>query len=160
MTGYGIALTILENGRPRFVRQHRLPPLHLSKELRLDDQAGSVAPQCEMKRGYELSSGRVAAAGRPGERAASSPFVGREPELRALRVALDDVVAGHGRLVLLAGAAGIGKTRTAAEIEPYLAVLSHHAFRGAPGGGDVDKAISYAFRAAQYAQGLIRHVVA
>jgi DNA-binding CsgD family transcriptional regulator len=40
-------------------------------------------------------------------------IVGREGELAALREALDDAWAGHGRLVLLGGAAGIGKTTLA-----------------------------------------------
>ena len=42
-------------------------------------------------------------------------FVGRETELTALRAAIDDALAGRGRLVLLAGEPGIGKTRTAQE---------------------------------------------
>src|ERR1700691_2236108 len=43
-------------------------------------------------------------------------FVGRERELAELRAALDDVSAGHGRLFLLSGEPGIGKTRLAEEI--------------------------------------------
>src|SRR6266481_445688 len=43
-------------------------------------------------------------------------FVGRERELSELRAALDDVSAGHGRLFLLSGEPGIGKTRLAEEI--------------------------------------------
>lgn len=43
-------------------------------------------------------------------------FVGRERELDALRQALADATAGQGRLVLLPGSAGIGKTRTAEEL--------------------------------------------
>src|SRR5918912_1145237 len=44
-----------------------------------------------------------------------APFVGRDRELGALRAALADAVAGRGRLVLLSGAAGVGKT-TLAEV--------------------------------------------
>jgi tetratricopeptide (TPR) repeat protein len=45
-----------------------------------------------------------------------SAFVGRERELLELRAGLDDVGAGHGRLFLLSGEPGIGKTRLAEEI--------------------------------------------
>ena len=42
-------------------------------------------------------------------------FVGREPEMAALRAAFTAACDGHGGLVLLVGEPGIGKTRTAAE---------------------------------------------
>ena len=41
------------------------------------------------------------------------PLVGRDLAVRALRAALDAALAGHGRLVLLSGEAGIGKTALA-----------------------------------------------
>ncbi len=43
-------------------------------------------------------------------------LVGRDPELSALRTWLAAAAAGRGRLVLLAGEAGIGKTRLAQEL--------------------------------------------
>src|SRR5918998_1249922 len=43
-----------------------------------------------------------------------APFVGRDRELGALRAALTDAVAGSGCLMLLSGAAGVGKTALAA----------------------------------------------
>jgi predicted ATPase len=49
-------------------------------------------------------------------RSTHNAFVGREPELSELRAGLDDASAGHGRLFLLSGEPGIGKTRLAEEI--------------------------------------------
>ncbi len=49
----------------------------------------------------------------------SSVFVGRLQEMAALKSALDDAVSGQGRLVMLSGEPGIGKTRTAQEIAAY-----------------------------------------
>jgi predicted Rossmann-fold nucleotide-binding protein len=43
-------------------------------------------------------------------------FVGREAELGALRRAFEDAVAAQGRLVLIGGEPGIGKSRLAAEL--------------------------------------------
>jgi len=55
------------------------------------------------------------AAARPGRRAAGI-FVGRESELAELSQALDDAVAGRGRLFLVSGESGVGKTRLADEL--------------------------------------------
>jgi len=46
-------------------------------------------------------------------------FIGREPELATLHAALADATAGHGRIVLLAGEPGVGKTRLAQELAAY-----------------------------------------
>ena len=46
----------------------------------------------------------------------ASDFIGRQTELAVLNAALDDAVAERGRMVMLAGEAGIGKTRLAQEI--------------------------------------------
>jgi class 3 adenylate cyclase/tetratricopeptide (TPR) repeat protein len=45
-----------------------------------------------------------------------SVFVGREAELGRLDAGLEDALAGRGRLVLVAGEAGIGKTRIAEQL--------------------------------------------
>ena len=46
----------------------------------------------------------------------TSDFIGRQKELVHLTAALDDALAGRGRLVMLAGEPGIGKTRLAQEL--------------------------------------------
>ena len=46
-------------------------------------------------------------------------FVGREREMEELVGALDDALLGQGRLVMLVGEPGIGKTRTAEEFSAY-----------------------------------------
>ena len=46
----------------------------------------------------------------------NSTFVGREREMAELKVALDEAISGRGRLVMLAGEPGIGKTRTVQEL--------------------------------------------
>jgi DNA-binding CsgD family transcriptional regulator len=48
--------------------------------------------------------------------AGAGPFVGRGPELRALHAALDRAEAGADQLVMLAGDAGMGKTRLCQEL--------------------------------------------
>ena len=49
-------------------------------------------------------------------RAATTPVVGRERELDVLHRVLADLAAGRGRVVLLTGAPGIGKTRLLTEL--------------------------------------------
>ena len=47
---------------------------------------------------------------------AFTPLVGREHEVARVRVAIDELQAGRGQLLLLAGDSGIGKTRLLAEV--------------------------------------------
>jgi DNA-binding SARP family transcriptional activator len=64
----------------------------------------------------------------PAEATAATPrstFVGRERELAELVGGLDDAFAGHGRLFLLVGEPGIGKSRLAEEL------IAHAGARGA-----------------------------
>ncbi len=49
-------------------------------------------------------------------RVLSGAFVGRHREMDELRAALDDALSGSGRLVMLVGEPGIGKTRLAVEL--------------------------------------------
>ena len=67
-----------------------------------------------------------------GTRLRSSPLlVGREREQDTLRAALADAFGGHGRLVLLGGEAGIGKTTLAQDLAGETGnarVLSGHCY--------------------------------
>jgi DNA-binding winged helix-turn-helix (wHTH) protein/tetratricopeptide (TPR) repeat protein len=88
-----------------------------------DDRTRQALIQTVHGRGYRFV-GAVAtparAAAPPAAAAAASPalspFVGREAAMRRLREALDQVLLARGRLVLLVGEPGIGKTRTADEL--------------------------------------------
>jgi len=46
-------------------------------------------------------------------------FVGRQREMGELKAALEDALSGQGRLVMLVGEPGIGKTRTAQELASH-----------------------------------------
>src|SRR3546814_5610653 len=60
---------------------------------------------------------RVEAVAEAGEDDRSTPFVGRRAELSQCRAMLDDVLATKlGHVILLRGAAGIGKSRLAGEV--------------------------------------------
>jgi predicted ATPase len=50
------------------------------------------------------------------ERAAAELFVGREREVAQLEAALGEAIGGRGRLCLIAGEPGIGKTRLAEHV--------------------------------------------
>ena len=54
---------------------------------------------------------------------AGGGFVGRQGEMARLQEALAETLAGRGRLVMLAGEPGIGKTRTAQELGAHADTL-------------------------------------
>ena len=55
----------------------------------------------------------------PGLNAVRGVFVGRQREMGQLKASLEHAVSGQGRLVMLVGEPGIGKTRTAHELAAY-----------------------------------------
>src|SRR5262245_48269466 len=57
-------------------------------------------------------------------------FIGREQELGVLRAALAETFAGRGRTVLLAGEAGIGKTRLTIELAAFAQQQHAHVLLG------------------------------
>ena len=67
-----------------------------------------------VKFGKHVTKGRIVTSGR-----VSQIFVGRQREMAELRAALDDAMSGRGRLVMLAGEPGIGKTRIAQELASH-----------------------------------------
>ena len=72
----------------------------------------------------------AAAAANPLDRLASDVFVGRDREVAALRGAVDAVISGQGRIVLLVGEPGIGKTRTSEELATYAGLRGAHVLWG------------------------------
>jgi hypothetical protein len=50
---------------------------------------------------------------------AAAEYVGMQREMRELKAALEDTLSGRGRLLMLTGDTGIGKTRTAQELATY-----------------------------------------
>lgn len=68
---------------------------------------------------------------RPGlESLSGSPFVGRHAEMEELRRGLEEALAGRGRLFLLSGEPGSGKTRTAEELMSYARLRDVESLRG------------------------------
>ena len=66
---------------------------------------------------YEVAWNDASAGVRPRtDQARPTPSVEREAERASLRRLLDDALSGHGRLALIAGEAGIGKSRLVTEV--------------------------------------------
>jgi class 3 adenylate cyclase/tetratricopeptide (TPR) repeat protein len=66
---------------------------------------------------FEVSRGQAAPVQRPGIIAPPrTPLVGRDSEQADMRRAVDEALAGHGGLAVVAGEAGMGKSRLVAEI--------------------------------------------
>ena len=59
-----------------------------------------------------------------------SVFVGRHQELADLSATLEDALNGYGRIVMLAGEPGIGKTRTVEELASQATTLGAEVFWG------------------------------
>ena len=66
----------------------------------------------------------------PLDRLAGGVFVGREREVEQLRSGLEEALAGRGRLILLVGEPGIGKTSTADELATYAQIRGAQVLAG------------------------------
>ena len=99
--------------RAAALRQYQACVAVLRKEL-------GVEPEAETKRVYQEILQRQArtsaGAARAGEPAAESPLVGREEEVGHLRRTLREILRGQGRVLLLTGETGIGKSRLIEEL--------------------------------------------
>ncbi len=76
----------------------------------------------EALRGVGARGGSAAVAepeANPLDRLAAGVFVGRDRELEQLRNGLEETLSGHGRILMLVGEPGIGKTRTSEELATY-----------------------------------------
>jgi tetratricopeptide (TPR) repeat protein len=74
------------------------------------DRERQAVPDVAAPRGlFRAAAPEVPAAGEP-------PLVGREPDLARLDERLESALSGHGRLLVMIGEAGIGKSRLVAEL--------------------------------------------
>jgi DNA-binding SARP family transcriptional activator len=106
------ALDTYQTGRDALVEELGIEPGRPLRELQ--QAILRQDPGLDLQPAAELATGTQ-----------SGAFVGRETELAELVAGLDDVFAGRGRLFLLVGEPGIGKTRLADE------VIRHARGRGA-----------------------------
>jgi class 3 adenylate cyclase len=67
----------------------------------------------------ETISGAEPIGTNPLDRLAEGVFVGREAEIETLRKGVEDALSARGRVLLLVGEPGIGKTRTSEELTTY-----------------------------------------
>ncbi len=117
------AATLLSGGR----RDDRTKALELAAQaLATARELGMKAVEEKAEALTEKARGVSAATERPSVQplhsSAAGPrsvFVGRERELAALQAGVREAVAGHGRLFLVTGEPGIGKTRLAQEVAVY-----------------------------------------
>lgn len=91
----------------------------------LQQLKGIQAPmQIWQLEGEEITSGRIA-----GEDAAHTAFVGRESETAQLKQLWSHILLGQGKVVVLIGEPGIGKSRTARLLEEHIANEDHACLR-------------------------------
>ncbi|HLM37637.1 MAG TPA: BTAD domain-containing putative transcriptional regulator, partial [Gaiellaceae bacterium] len=102
------ALQAYQDARRTLVEELGIEPGERLREL----ERAILAQDPEL----HLAAAEEPAAGEPAVEAPRSAFVGRERELAELVGGLDDAFAGRGRLFLLVGEPGIGKSRLAEEL--------------------------------------------
>ena len=108
------ALRVLQQARRTLIQDMGIEPGPSLRRLEQDilQQAPSLEWRPPSTRASATAIGERAAA----SRTSGPPLVGRDTELAQLRTALDGTVNGHGRVALISGEPGIGKTRLAEEL--------------------------------------------
>jgi DNA-binding SARP family transcriptional activator len=101
------ALQAYQNARRMLVEELGIEPGQRLREL----EAGILTQDQSL-----TIAGRSRAAEEPIAEVMGPVFVGRQAELAELLGGLDDAFAGHGRLFLLVGEPGVGKSRLAEEL--------------------------------------------
>jgi DNA-binding SARP family transcriptional activator len=118
------ALSVYQDGRRTLVEELGLEPSRALQELERailrHDASLDAAPERDQRWAAPAERQADAALVYGAE---SGPFVGRERELGMLNDLLAEALAGRGRLVLLAGEPGVGKTRTATELARHASAL-------------------------------------
>jgi DNA-binding SARP family transcriptional activator/DNA-binding GntR family transcriptional regulator len=99
----------------------------LNQDRSLEPAAGDVVPVAAAPRGNGAGS---VAPPRPEPAAAAPEFVGRDAELGRLEQALASASAARGSAMLIAGRAGIGKTRLASELAERASARGATVLRG------------------------------
>jgi DNA-binding SARP family transcriptional activator len=98
------ALAAYQDARAALLGELGLEPTRALQELQKAILAQD--PQLDARRVHTITPGRHAA----------TPVLGRDAELAVLEAGVDDALAGRGRLFLLVGPAGAGKTKLADEL--------------------------------------------
>jgi DNA-binding SARP family transcriptional activator/tetratricopeptide (TPR) repeat protein len=109
------ALDVYQAARKALVEELGIDPGRRLRELH----------QAILRQDPALELAGAGPAAEPTPETARGAFVGRAAELAELVAGLDDALAGHGRLFLLVGEPGIGKSRLADEL------ITHARARGA-----------------------------
>jgi DNA-binding SARP family transcriptional activator/Fe2+ transport system protein FeoA len=109
------ALEVYQSARRMLVEELGIEPGRSLRDLH----------QAVLRQDAELESLSRGEVGGAGSEETAGAFVGREAELHELLAGLEEALAGHGRLIVLHGEPGIGKSRLAEEL------LVHARRRGA-----------------------------
>jgi DNA-binding SARP family transcriptional activator/tetratricopeptide (TPR) repeat protein len=121
-----------EHGRrAAALRQYQVCVDALRRELGTEPEPETTELYLEILRAA-APAGAAAGAGpdEPRRPAGEIPLIGRDAELVALRHALDEACQGRGRLVVISGEAGIGKTRLLAELRAEAAARNMRVLLG------------------------------